>query len=61
MQRKYEKYLPEGLAEELGEALLEREIDDTEGEGQFNGAFWGQTQLIRCCGRLQKDYEWTRN
>ena len=46
MQRKYEKYLPEGLAEELGEALLEREIDDTEGEGQFNGAFWGQTPFI---------------
>ena len=42
----YENYLPEGLAEELGEALLEREIDDAEGEGQFNGAFWGQTTQV---------------
>ena len=46
LQAAYESYLPEGLAEELGEALLEREIDDTEGEGQFNGAFWGQTTQV---------------
>lgn len=46
LQAAYESYLPEGLAEELGEALLEREIDDTEGEGQFNGAFWGQNSEV---------------
>jgi|DEB0MinimDraft_3_1074331.scaffolds.fasta_scaffold00313_7 hypothetical protein len=46
LQAAYESYLPEGLAEELGEQLLNREIVDTEGEGQFNGAFWGQNNEV---------------
>jgi len=46
LQAAYESYLPEGLAEELGQQLLNREIVDTEGEGQFNGAFWGQNNEV---------------